>query len=365
MSHRPSHPSGMHAGAHATAIARWSRRDILLIAGLFALAGTRTASSAEAKASGTAFTADEKGGSVSAIDLASGKVRTQPLPVMPHNVQIGGDGRSLLLVGMAGHHGGGETGQLIVLDASDIARPARAEIAIGPHPAHVVTDGAGGRAFITDSVKNAVLVVDLAAGRIVREIPVGTFPHGLRLSPDGRELYIANMRGGDVSVVDVAVGREVKRIAVGKVPVQVGFTPDGAQVFVSLNGENKVAIIDRASQAVVARIAVGRNPVQVHATSDGSRVFVANQGTEASPANTVSVIDVAARRIAATIRVGRGAHGVVASGDGRWVFVSNIADATVSAIDAQALRVAATYRVGAGPNGITYRPAPARDGNPA
>jgi len=334
-----------------------SRRETLLAIGLFPIAGARTTFAAETLPTGTVFTADEKGGSVSAIDLASGQVRSKPLSIMPHNAQISGDGQALLLVGMAGHHSGeANTGRLIVLDATDMMRPPRTEIAIGPHPAHIVTDRSGQRAFITDSAKNTVLAVDLAVGKVTQEILVGTYPHGLRLSPDGRELYVANMRDGDVSVVDIIAGREVKRIPTGKQPVQVGFTPDGTQIFVSLNGENKVAIIDRMKRAVIAKVDVGRNPVQVQVTPDGHRAFIANQGTEASPADTVSVIDVASRKPLGTIKVGRGAHGVASSDDGRWIFVSNIVDATVSVIHAQELAVTATYRVGPGPNGITYRP---------
>lgn len=359
MEHHLYHLRGSRGGFRPSAANLRSRREVLLAIGAFSVAGAHTALAAATEAIGTVFTADEKGGSVSAIDLGSGQVRTRPLSVMPHNVQISGDGHTLLLVGMAGHHGGGaNTGRLIVLDASDFMRPPRAEIEIGPHPAHVVTDGSGQRTFITDSTKNTVLVVDPIAGKIIQEITVGTYPHGLRLSPEGRELYVANMRSGDVSVVDVSAGREVKRIVAGKLPVQVGFTADGAQVYVSLNGENKVAIIDRASRIVAAKVDVGRNPVQVQIASDGRRAFIANQGTDAAPADTISVIDVASQKPLATIKTGRGAHGVTASNDGRWVFVSNIVDSTVSAIDAKELRVTATYRVGAGPNGITYRPGP-------
>lgn len=307
--------------------------------------------------SGTVFTADETGGSISAISLPSGRVKTVSLSIMPHNVQVAPDGGAVLLVGvgMKGGHGTHGPGQLLVLDARDIARPPLMDIAVGPHPAHVVTDTAGARAFVTDSQENTVLVINLATGRVERAIAVGTYPHGLRLSPDGSELYVANMRGGDVSVVDLVSLSEVARIGVGKAPVQVGFTPDGALVFVSLNGENRVAIIDRARRVLSATVPVGRNPVQLQATADGRFVYVANQGTPASPADTVSVIDVAQRVVAATIKSGRGAHGVTITADGRLILVSNIVDSTVAVLDVVTQTRIATIKVGAGPNGISFR----------
>lgn len=48
---------------------------------------------------GIVYTADEIGNSISAIDLASGKVQIVPVPISPHNVQITGDGTWLLAVG--------------------------------------------------------------------------------------------------------------------------------------------------------------------------------------------------------------------------------------------------------------------------
>jgi len=339
---------------------RVKRRNIVLALGTIAVALRIAKADAQPRATGTVFTADEIAGSVSAIDLATGQVRSVGLPIQPHNVQIAPDGKTLLLVGVAGHaaHGGASTGRLIVMDARDFTRPARANIAIGPHPAHVITDRAGARAFVTDSVHNGILPIDLASGTLGKWIPAGTYPHGLRLAPDGSELYVANMRSGDVSVINLAAQAEVARIRVGAAPVQVGFTPDGRSVGVSLNGENAVVLIDRASRTVVGRVAVGRNPVQVQASVDGSLLYVANQGTTAQPDDTVSLIDIDRRVVVATIPSGRGAHGVAISNDGRLVFISNIADASVAVLDTAQRRRVASFKVGTGPNGITYVAAP-------
>ena len=345
--------SSVFRGAHPT------RRSLLAVgAAVLQVVQSHAVKAALAlTTSGTVFTADERGGSISAITLPSGRVETVSLPIMPHNVQVAPGGGIVLLVGMGmkGGHGTHGTGHLLVLDAQDIARPPLMDIGVGPHPAHVVTDASGARAFVTDSQANIVLVINLGTGRVEREVAVGTYPHGLRLSPDGSELFVANMRGGDVSVIDLATLSEVARIGVGKAPVQVGFTPDGALVFVSLSGENRVAIIDRARRVLTATVPVGRNPVQLQATTDGRFVYVANQGTAVSPADTVSVIDVAQRLVATTIKSGRGAHGVTISADGRLILVSNIVDSTVAVLDVATQTRLAIIKVGAGPNGISFR----------
>ena len=106
---------------------------------------------AQAGPPGKVFTADETGASVSAIELATGQVRTVPVPIQPHNVQVTPDGARVLLVGPGTGRGGHGAGRLLALDPADIARPPLLDVPAGPHPAHVVTDAAGRRAFVTDS----------------------------------------------------------------------------------------------------------------------------------------------------------------------------------------------------------------------
>lgn len=319
-------------------------------------------------ASGFVYTADEYGNSVSAIDLTDGRVQTFPIAISPHNIQISADGSRLLAVGnpaMTEGHDQAQSGEatemegmdglLLVFDTDKLASGPLASIEVGEHPAHVVLDRSGSRAFVTLAEEDAVAVVDLARQAVSQTIPTGAYPHGLRLSPDGSTAYVANVEDGSVSVLDTTKLTEVARIPVGKAPVQVGFTPDGAKVFVSLRDENKVAVIDTATRTVLGRIDVGRDPIQVFATPDGQFIYVANQGTKDEPADTVSVINVATRSVVDTIRTGAGAHGVVISNDGRNVFVTNIAAGTVSMIDTESRSVVKEFVVGKGPNGVTFR----------
>lgn len=312
---------------------------------------------------GYVYTADEHGNSLSAVDLANGRVETVAIPISPHNVQVTPDGARVLTVGVPavsehGHSGSEHAealGLLLVFDSSAISSGPLAAIAVGGHPAHVVTDHTAERAFVTLADQNVVAVVDLAERKVVTTIATGRYPHGLRVSPDGRSIYVANVEDHSVSVLDPARLVEVARIPVGKAPVQVGFLPDGSRAYVSLRDENTVAVIDTARKAVVDKIAVGRNPIQVYATPDGRYVYAANQGSEMEPADTVSVIDTASGAVVKTIRTGAGAHGVVVSDDGRFAFVTNIVDGTVSVIGIAEQEVIKTFDVGDGPNGVTFK----------
>jgi YVTN family beta-propeller protein len=320
--------------------------------------------SSAAPLSGFIYTANERDTSISEITLATGQVRTFKVPIVPHNVQTTPDGAFLLSVGMAaeGHEkqsmqkmqpDNGE-GKLLIFDVRNLDKPV-ATLPAGKHPAHVITDREGQRAFVTSSEENAITVLDIARRTVIGKIGTQASPHGLRPSPDGRELYVANVGDGSVSVVDTTTLKAVARIPVGKAPVQVGFTPDGRQVYVSLRDENRVAIIDVATRRVIGKVDVARNPIQLYATSDGKSMYVANQGSTKTPDDKVSIIDLASRKVTTTVTTGLGAHGVVVEDSGQTAFVTNIDAGTVSAIDTASQRVTSTFSVGAGPNGITYR----------
>src|SRR3989338_5236980 len=134
-------------------------------------------------AAGFVFPADEAANSVSRIDLSTGKVDTVPLPLSPHNVDISGPGRPLLVVGpgvmaehgeeehSAGMEGHGEAGLLAVLYPIDLSQPPRALISVGEHPAHVVALKDGSVAFVTNAGEDTVGVVDLAAGKMIERMP--------------------------------------------------------------------------------------------------------------------------------------------------------------------------------------------------
>jgi YVTN family beta-propeller protein len=308
---------------------------------------------------GFVYTADEHGNAISMIALASGEVTTVDVRISPHNLQISADGRLLLATGPLakddrGHAHDDERGRLLVLDAHDLAAGPLADIEVGRHPAHVVVDGAGRLAFVTNAEDATVSVVDLVLRREIEAIPTGAYPHGLRISPDGREIYVANVMDGSVSVIDAQALEEVARIPVGTTPVQVGFTPEGSRVYVSLRDENAVAVIDTVTREAIDRIEVGRGPIQVHATPDGREIYVANEGTRERPDDRVSVIDVASGAVVATVTTDRGAHGVVVGPDGRFAFITNIYAGSVSAIDVASREVVASFEVGDGPNGITF-----------
>lgn len=312
---------------------------------------------------GVVFTANQTGNSLSVVDPRTQHVATTPLTVSPHNVQASSDGETILVVGSpagASHATPAKMvgpGRLVLFAAATVSRGPIADIEVGRMPAHVIVDGAGTRAFVTNGGDSTISVIDLARREIVKSIPVGASPHGLRMSPNGRMVYVANTGDGTVSVVSVEDMVETARIPVGKGPVQVAFTPDGRRSYVTLRDENSTAVIDTASRQVIAKVPVGPGPIQVFAAPSGQEVYVANQGTKAAPGNTVSVIDTLSQAVVTEVVTGAGAHGVVVSSNGDRIFITNSFADTMSVIDTATRKVVRSIPVGTGPGGITFVPA--------
>jgi len=116
-------------------------------------------------------------------------------------------------------------------------------------------------------------VIDLAAGKVVDSVTVGTNPLVLGMTPDGSQIWTPNHGSDDVSVVDVATHSVIATIKNLKTqPHAVAFTADGKTAYVSCEnttgdqhhptvGSSKIPgivyVIDVASRSVRREIEVG------------------------------------------------------------------------------------------------------------
>lgn len=306
---------------------------------------------------GTAVITADEGSSTLTKVTADGLTQKLSLPANPHNVQISADGKWILATGMpaAAHHHGGpmQGGVLMLIDAAHFDAPHVQSLPLGGHPAHVVTDGSGKIAYVTDSANNAVILVDIARQATVGKIAVGAFPHGARINPIKSELYTANIKDGTVSVVDLTTKKETHRIPVGNTPIQVAVTPDGKTLYVSLAKDSAVAMVDLSRYKKTALIRVPSAPAQVYADPAGKYVISANQGTADNPGATISIIEAGTPKVIKQLSTGKMPHGVVIDNGGHYAYITNMGEDTVAMVDLSQMALNSRYKVGVLPNGIT------------
>ena len=201
-----------------------------------------------------------------------------------------------------------------------------------------------------DRNSDGIGVVDAASGRLLRILKSGTDPEQFAVSSDERRLFVANEDAGQVSVVEVDTGAIVKTIDVGEEPEGVDLSPDGRFVYVTSEAENQVAVVDATSLERVALVEVGPRPRSTAFLPDGSRAYVSAENDAA-----VYVIDTASFKVVSRISVGDTTQrpmGVVAAPDGTAIFVTTGRGRQLHRISVPDHAISAKIDVGERPWGV-------------
>ena len=200
------------------------------------------------------------GRAISAIDLASGAVRTTvTLPAEPYTVVPAADARRVFVSLWGG-------ARILALDAATLA--AVGEVAVGGHPNAMVLSKDGQRLFVACANTNKVWVIDTATMTAREQIgvspfpeaPPGTTPNALAVSPDGETLAVANADNNTVAMIDIEQpGRsEVEGfIPTGWYPTGVLFDETGKRLFV-LSGKGLIGQANPRGPAAVSPTATGQ-----------------------------------------------------------------------------------------------------------
>lgn len=212
-------------------------------------------------------------------------------------------------------------------------------------PAGIALASGGRTAWVALSLNNTLARVDLAAGKVVREIPVGVAPYAVALSPDGRTAWVSNeggrrpgkaartaesagtkiavdrrgiALGGTVSVVDLVRGRELAQVETGLHPTGLALSSDGRRLYVACAHADRVDVINTSTRRVTATIPVkpdpglpyGSAPNALALSPDGATLYVACGGN-----NAVAVVAVSGEpRVLGYIPVGWYPGGVATDG---------------------------------------------------
>src|SRR3546814_13417961 len=98
------------------------------------------------------------------------------------------------------------------------------------------------------------------------------------ISPDKSRAYTANITDGTVSVIDLAAGRKLRDIAVGGEPEGIALEKGGRELWVGDRQGARVRAFDTASFERRAEEKTGPTPNRVEGSTDGSWVVTANRG---------------------------------------------------------------------------------------
>jgi DNA-binding beta-propeller fold protein YncE len=250
-----------------------------------------------------AFTANQKGNSLSVIDLKARKeIRRVDLGEgsQPHDILLAGGKVYFTLEGYKaiGRYdpptnkidwlfGTGQNSTHMLIISRDLNRIFAANRASG-----TITSIAGVAAGPPDW--NATL------------IPVAKGSEGLTISPDGKEVWVATWGDGGVSIIDVATSKVAEVFkSQTKHANRVQFTPDGKRVFLLDREGGDTVVMDAATRKEVKRFKIAADALLM--SPDGSRAFLAVDSHGAGGDNYVAVIDLNSLTETSRIPTGTGA----------------------------------------------------------
>ena len=192
------------------------------------------------------------------------------------------------------------------------------------------TSGArdGRHAFVTDSGRRDVAVVDVVHGVVVARLHLGGWPRHVSIDEPGRTLWVAlGTEARQVAVVDVtrpAEPRLLRRIRPPFLVHDVGFVPGKRQVWVTSGDRGALAVYDVRSGHVLRRLPAGAPPQ--HVTFRGGNAYVTS-GDD----GTVHVQSSSDGRVLATTAVPVGSYNVQ-GGEGR-ILTPSLERGTLSVLD--------------------------------
>ena len=177
----------------------------------------------------------------------------------------------------------------------------------GTHMVAVSPDGA--RAYTANIPAGTVTVIDLKAGRKLRDLAVGGRPEGIALARGGRELWVGDLQGARVQAFDTRTFKRLAEVRTGPVPIRVLTSPDGRWVVTSNLGNGGLTVIDARSRKAVRDVPVSGMEAAAQVTilfsADGKRLYAAETGRD-----QVAEVDLASGRVLRRLKAGKQGDGL-------------------------------------------------------
>jgi DNA-binding beta-propeller fold protein YncE len=134
----------------------------------------------------------------------------------------------------------------------------------------------GRHAFVTDSGRRDVAVVDVLRARVVARVHLGGWPRHVSIDHSGRTLWVAlGTESRDLAVVDVTSPLRPRRVGTIRPPFRlhdVGFVPGTRHVWITSGDRGALAVYDARTGHVLRRPPAGSPPQ--HVTFDGGNAYV-------------------------------------------------------------------------------------------
>lgn len=299
---------------------------------------------------GTLVVVNKGPSTVSIVDVGSGALLGRfPTGEGPHEVVLTSDGATAIVTDY-GARSGGNT--LTVIDVAGLAVARTIDLGRHQRPHGIAVMPGDEVVAVTSEVSDHVVLIRIATGEIVAEIPTGhPASHMLAMPTDGRAIYTSNMQDGTVSVLDVEGRSHEMTLRVPPTPEAIGAAPDGSEVWVGSNDRGSITAFRTSPWSEGEEVLTGFGwPYRILFTPDLRRVLIPDLRGD-----RLRIVDRASRaELAALNFPGGGPQGITVTPDSRFAFQSLSAEGRVVVIDLASHEVVGSLDVGARPDGVAY-----------
>jgi len=206
---------------------------------------------------------------VVAVDTGSGRV-VKRIPVSPGPRSIESSGFGQAVVAHTAHD------RVSILDAATLT--VSGQLAGLGEPRYTAMHPTEKLAYVSESKRGAVAVIDLVRLRIVGRVHVPGPARHLSLSADGLRLWVAlGTKATHVAIIDVSAARNPRLVRTILPPFlahDVVWAPDGEHVWVTSGTASEIAVYARNARHPLRRLPAGTAPQ--HVAFLGSRAYVAS-----------------------------------------------------------------------------------------
>jgi DNA-binding beta-propeller fold protein YncE len=214
---------------------------------------------------------------------------------------------------------------------------------------YLTVDSAASRLYLSHATH--VVVVDLASGKVVGDIPDTPGVHGIALAPELGKGFISNGRGNNITIFDMKTLKATGTVAAEMNPDDICYDRGSQRVF-AFNGRSRSAtVVDAKSGMVAATIPLPGKPEFSVADGKG-HVY-----TNIEDMNQIVEIDAAKAVVLKKYPLTGcdGPSGMAMDLKGRRIF-SVCGNRVMAVSDPDKGVVVATPAIGAGPDGVVFDP---------
>ncbi|GAC1309052.1 MAG: hypothetical protein NVSMB14_13310 [Isosphaeraceae bacterium] len=171
-----------------------------------------------------------------------------------------------------------------LLSASPVEKPALERVATielkGPVGGmdHLAIDAKRGRLLVANTVNGTLDVVDLKAGKLLKQVPDQGGIHGIAYSPETDRIFVGNGAEGACNALSGDDFQVVKHIALGEESDNVRYAPRTRRLYVT-HADKEITILDAETLKIRGAIAFPKDLGAILLEKSRPRLYVNAKGT--------------------------------------------------------------------------------------